>query len=38
MNLSELNGYVQSITALKQKYADQIEIHLGLEVECYKDQ
>lgn len=33
----ELEDYVQSVLAVKEKYADQIEIHLGLEAEYYPD-
>ena len=33
---SELEGYIDSINALKAKYADQIEIHLGFEAEYVK--
>ena len=33
----ELEGYVATVLALKEKYADQIDIHLGLEVEYYPD-
>lgn len=31
----ELEDYVQTVLALKEKYADQIQIRLGLEVEYY---
>jgi len=31
----ELEGYVSSILSLREKYKDQIQIHLGLEVEYY---
>lgn len=31
----ELGDYVQTVLALRQKYADQIQIRLGLEVEYY---
>ena len=30
MNMEELDGYITSINHLKEKYADQIEIKLGL--------
>lgn len=33
----ELPDYVASVLALKEKYAGQIQIHLGLEVEYYPD-
>ena len=33
----ELEGYAASILELKEKYADQIDIRLGLEVEYYPD-
>lgn len=32
---SELEGYVNTILALKNEYKNEIEIHLGLEVEYY---
>lgn len=38
MNRDEVEGYISSILSLKEKYRDQIDIHLGMEVECYKDQ
>lgn len=31
----ELKGYCQSVNALKQAYAGQMDIHLGMEVEYY---
>ncbi len=34
----ELEGYIKSITSLKEKYKDQIEIHLGFEAEYYPDE
>lgn len=40
MDYSYMEGYIDSILALKEKYQDQIEIHLGFEMEyldCYKD-
>jgi histidinol-phosphatase (PHP family) len=37
MDASELNGYVQSVNALKATYADKIEIVLGLEVEHFPE-
>ena len=33
----ELGDYVTSVLNLKEKYADKIDIHLGLEVEFYPD-
>ena len=33
----ELDNYVSTVLALKKKYAEQIDIHLGLEVEYYPD-
>jgi len=33
----ELANYAATVLSLKEKYADQIEIHLGLEVEYYPD-
>lgn len=33
----ELESYVATVLALKEKYADKIDIHLGLEVEYYPD-
>lgn len=38
MNLDQVEDYMQSITALKEKYADDIKILLGMEVEYYPDQ
>ena len=35
MSLDELEGYVDTVLSLKQEYASDIEIHLGLEVEYY---
>lgn len=35
MNIEQVPDYVQSVLALKEKYKDQIEIHLGMEVEYY---
>lgn len=32
---SELEGYVRTISDLRDEYKDQIEIHIGLEVEYY---
>jgi len=34
---SEMEGYVQSIRALKEKYHDSIDIKIGLECEYYPD-
>ena len=38
MNYEQLDEYKQSILDLKQKYAGQIDIHLGMEVECYQSE
>ncbi len=38
MNIEEYGDYKKSIRSLKEKYSDQISIHLGLEVEYYPDQ
>ncbi len=35
MKVEELPGYVQTVEALKNEYKDDIEIHIGLEVEYY---
>lgn len=35
MRLDQLEGYVDTVLGLKQEYADQIDIRLGLEVEYY---
>ena len=35
MNWGQLDDYIESVSALKEKYKDQIEIHLGLESEYY---
>ncbi len=35
MELSQLAGYAQVVQSLKDKYAGQIQIHLGLEAEYY---
>ena len=37
MNMEELDGYITSINHLKEKYADQIEIKLGLEIEYFPE-
>ena len=37
MRLSELDGYVQTVRALKDAYADRIRIHLGLECEAFPE-
>ncbi len=36
MDYEELEGYINSISALKEKYKDKIEIHIGLEIEYDK--
>lgn len=38
MNIEQVDDYFSSITALKNKYKDQIEIHVGMEVECYQSE
>lgn len=38
MNYEQVPEYMESIRSLKEKYKDQIEIHLGMEVEYYPDQ
>lgn len=38
MNIERVPEYQASVLSLKEKYKDQIEIHLGMEVECYQDQ
>lgn len=35
MDIEELDDYISSINYLKEKYKDQIEIHIGLETEYY---
>ncbi len=37
MNWDELDDYISSISQLKEKYKDQIEIHLGLESEFFPE-
>lgn len=36
MKMDQMEGYVESYHQLKEKYADQIEIHLGVEAEYYR--
>jgi histidinol-phosphatase (PHP family) len=38
MDLEQFPEYMASITALKEKYKDQINIYLGTEIECYPEQ
>lgn len=38
MNYEQLEDYVQSVLLLKEKYKDQIDLHLGMEVECYQNE
>ncbi|WP_416325744.1 histidinol-phosphatase [[Eubacterium] hominis] len=38
MHKEELAEYIQSVKMLQQKYADQIEIRIGLEFEYFEDQ
>lgn len=35
MSMEELDGYVESVLALREKYKDEIKIYLGLETEFY---
>ncbi len=37
MRPEQLEDYVQTVAALREEYKEQIEIHLGLEVEYYPD-
>ncbi|MBR4462633.1 MAG: histidinol-phosphatase [Erysipelotrichaceae bacterium] len=37
MEWHQLDDYVESLTTLKEKYEDQIEIHIGLETEYYSE-
>lgn len=38
MNYDQVPDYIQSIAALKRKYQNYIELHLGMEVECYRSE
>lgn len=38
MNFEQVPDYIESIRSLSRKYQDQIDIHLGMEVEYYPDQ
>ena len=38
MNYEQVEDYVSSVLSLKEKYRDQIDIHLGMEVEYYPSQ
>ena len=38
MDISKVPDYVNSVLALKEKYKDQIDIYLGMEVEYYPEQ
>ena len=38
MNIEQVPEYIASIRSLKEKYKDQIRIHLGMEVEYYPSQ
>lgn len=38
MNISQVGEYMASIRSLKEKYKDQIDIYLGMEVECYQSE
>ena len=35
MNIRQVGEYMSSIRALKEQYKEQIDIYLGMEVECY---
>ena len=35
MSMGELDGYVESVLSLREKYKDKIKIHLGFETEFY---
>ena len=35
MDITQVQEYYDSVHALQKKYKDQIDIHLGMEVECY---
>ena len=37
MNMSQLDGYVDTLRALREEYADRIEIRIGLEAEYFPD-
>lgn len=37
MHISELDGYVATVKALREKYADKIRIHLGMECEAFPE-
>ena len=37
MRLDELDGYVETVRALKEKYAGRIRIHLGMECEAFPE-
>lgn len=38
MRYEQVQDYMDSINKLREKYKDQIEIHLGMEVECYQSE
>lgn len=38
MRMREVPDYVASIQSLKEMYRDQIDLYVGMEVECYPDQ
>lgn len=38
MNYEQLDEYCDSVLTLKEKYKDQISIHLGMELECYQSE
>ncbi len=38
MDKEQVEGYLSSIRSLKEKYKDQIDIYVGMEVECYKSE
>lgn len=37
MRLDQVEGYVDTVLALKKEYDKDIEIHLGLETEYFRD-
>ena len=38
MNMEQVPGYFESILSLKEKYKDKIDLHLGMEVECFQSE
>ena len=37
MKVSEVEGYMSAFRALREKYADRLELHIGFELEYYPD-